>query len=141
MKAEPHKYGGEPIDGGVDAWMNLMRMYLEDCRGSERAKVLTLLTFLHNMLKPGSCRNQQKKETLVTKMSCSCLRDLVLGIHPMTQGFILMFEGKRRKRSWTHFSRVKPSTNYNNSQQPNHSNTYPDQQGQGQLNHKDIKHL
>ena len=47
MKAKPHKDGGEATDGSVDAWISLMRMYVEDCRGPERTKVLTLLTFLH----------------------------------------------------------------------------------------------
>ncbi len=47
MKVKPHKYGGEATDGCVDARMSLIRMYLEHCRGTERTKVLTLLTFLH----------------------------------------------------------------------------------------------
>ncbi len=47
MKAQPHKYGGETSDGAVDAWISLMKMYLEDHKGNENAKVLILLTFLH----------------------------------------------------------------------------------------------
>ncbi len=47
MKAKPHKYGGEATDSAVDAWVSLIRMYLEDHKGNENAKVLTLLMFLH----------------------------------------------------------------------------------------------
>ncbi len=50
MKAKPHKYGGDPSDGSVGAWISLMRMYLEDCKGAERNRVLTLLTFLHKLV-------------------------------------------------------------------------------------------
>ena len=67
MKAKPHKYGGEATDGSVDAWISLMRMYLEDCRGPERTKVLTLLTFFHRhaqawiMQKPENERDSCEK--------------------------------------------------------------------------------
>ncbi len=47
LKAKPHEYGGEATDGAVHAWISLMKMYLEDYKGNENAKVLTLLTFLH----------------------------------------------------------------------------------------------
>ncbi len=47
LKAKPHKYGGEATDGAVDAWISLMKMYLEDHKGNENAKILTLLTLLH----------------------------------------------------------------------------------------------
>ena len=47
MKGQPHKFGGEPSNGSVDAWISLMRMYLGDCKGPERAGVLTIVTFLH----------------------------------------------------------------------------------------------
>ncbi len=67
MKAKPHKYGGEASDGSVDAWISLMRMYLEDCKGAERTRVLTLITFLHKhaqawiMQKPQSERDTCQK--------------------------------------------------------------------------------
>ncbi len=74
MKAKPHKYGGEATDGGVDAWLSLMRMYLEDSRGSVRTKVLTLLTILHKhaqawiMQKPAEERaTRDKFFTLLSK--------------------------------------------------------------------------
>ncbi len=35
MKAKSHKYGGEASDSSVDAWISLMRMYMEDCTGAE----------------------------------------------------------------------------------------------------------
>ena len=73
-KAKPHKFGGEVSDGSADAWISLMRMYLEDCRGSERKKVLTLLTFLHKhakawiMQKPAEERDScDKVVTLLSK--------------------------------------------------------------------------
>ncbi len=67
MKAKPHKYGGDPSDGSVDAWISLMRMYLESCKGAERNRVLTLPTFLHKhaqawiMRKPDDERNSCDK--------------------------------------------------------------------------------
>ena len=76
MKAKPHKSGGDPSDGSVDAWISLMRMYLEDCRGAERHRVLTLLTFLHKhakawiMQEPDDVRNScDKIFTLLAKRS------------------------------------------------------------------------
>ncbi len=47
MKAKPHKYIGEETDCAVDAWISLMKMYLEDHEGNQSTKVLKLLTFLH----------------------------------------------------------------------------------------------
>ncbi len=67
MKAKPHKYGSEVSDGSVDAWISLLRMYLEDCKGPERTRVLTLITFLHKhaqawiMQKPQNERDSCQK--------------------------------------------------------------------------------
>ncbi len=48
FKAKLHKHGGEATDDAVDAWISLKKMYLENHKGNESAKVLTLLTFLHS---------------------------------------------------------------------------------------------
>ena len=53
VKAKPHKNGKEPSDGSVDAGISLMRMYSEYCKGAEKNRVLTLLTFLHKQPRLG----------------------------------------------------------------------------------------
>ncbi len=47
MNAKPHKYGGEAADGAVDAWTSLVRMYLENHKCKENAKMLAFSNFLH----------------------------------------------------------------------------------------------
>ena len=108
MKAKPHKFRGEVSDGSVDAWISLMRMYLEDCRGSKRTKVLTLLTFLHKhaqawiMQKPAEERDScDKVFILVSKR---------FGIEDSPNDARLQFdvrlEDRLPMRSWRHSSTI-----------------------------------
>ena len=48
LKSGPPKFGGVPEDVSVEAWVAMIKMYFENQQGgSEKSKVITLLTFLH----------------------------------------------------------------------------------------------
>ena len=100
MKAKPHKYGGEATDGSVDAWISLMRMYLEDCRGPERTKVLTLLTFLHRHAQAWIMQKPENERDSCEKVFMLLSSDLALENLPMMYAYNLMSENRKQVKSW-----------------------------------------
>ena len=97
LKARPPKFGGGPEDVSVEAWVAMMKMYFESQQGgSEKSKVLILLTFLH---KQAQAWIMQKTET--ERDSCKKIFDMLLrryGDGPSSSAARLQFDVRKQNQ-------------------------------------------